>query len=577
MRRLARRLPILAWLPGYRRADLPGDLMAGVIVAIVLVPQGMAYAMLAGLPPETGLYASLLPPLLYGIFGTGRTLAVGPVAIVSLMVATATAQYAGDADPLAVALVLSAASGLLLVAMGLARLGFFVNFLSHPVIGGFVSASAIVIAVGQVRHLLGLDVTGALPFLDEVAAGLAALPGLHLQTALLGLGAVVVLLAWRAPLARLLGRLGVPSGVVVPLTKAGPLVAVVAGTAAVEAFSLGGPGGVATVGHVPPGLPAFTMPPFDPALWRDLAPAAALIALVGFVESVSVAKALASKRRQKIDPDQELIGLGAANVGAAVTGAFPLAGGFARSVVNFTAGAATPLASFVTVALVGLTLVLLTPLFGSLPRAVLAATIVVAVAGLVDVESFRRAWRYDKADAMAQAVTFVSVLAVGVELGLVAGIVLSLGLHLWRTSRPHIAVVGRVGATEHFRNVRRHVVTTLPHVLAIRVDESLYFANASYLEGFVTGAVADDRRIRHVVLICSAVNLIDGSALESLETLAAELRAGGVTLHLAEVKGPVMDRLAATHLIGDLAPGRVFLSTHEAMVALAEDDTRAAA
>lgn len=568
MRRLARRLPILAWLPGYRRADLPGDLVAGVIVAIVLVPQGMAYAMLAGLPPETGLYASLLPPLLYGIFGTGRALAVGPVAIVSLMVATATAQYAGDVDPLAVALVLSAASGLLLVAMGLGRFGFLVNFLSHPVIAGFISASAIVIAVGQLRHLLGLEVTGALDFADEVAADLAALPDLHLPTALLGVGAVLVLLAWRAPLARLLGGLGVPSGVVVPFTKAGPLVVVIAGTVAVEVFALGGAGGVPTVGQIPSGLPPFTLPPLDPGLWRDLAPAAALIALVGFVESVSVAKALASKRRQKIDSDQELIGLGAANIGAGFTGGFPIAGGFARSVVNFAAGAATPLASFVTVALVALTLVLLTPLFESLPRTVLAATIVVAVAGLVDVGSFRRAWRYDKADGAAQAVTFVTVLAAGVEIGLVAGIVLSLALHLWRTSRPHIAVVGRVGATEHFRNVKRHKVATLPHVLAVRVDESLYFANASFLESYLLGAVADDRRLRHVVLICSAVNLIDASALETLETLASELRDAGVTLHLAEVKGPVMDRLERTGLLDHLAPGRVFLSTHEAMATL---------
>jgi SulP family sulfate permease len=558
---LARYLPIAGWLPAYRRGDLPGDVMAGIIVAIVLVPQGMAYAMLANLPPEIGLYASLVPPILYGFFGTSRAQAVGPLA-------SATAAYAGPAGRLEVALVLALISGLLLLAMGLLRLGLLVNFLSHPVILGFTSAAALVIAFSQLRHLLGLDMPGGLPFVDTVWQSITSLVTANPATAVMGVGSVALLLAWRGPVARLLRRLGVPAGIAGSLAKGGPLVVVAGGTLATGLLHLDADAAVATVGVIPEGLPGVSLPSFDMALWSELAPAAALIAIVGFLESVSVARALASKRRQKIDANQELVALGSVNIGAAFTGAYPVAGGFGRSVVNFSSGAATPLASIITALLIGVTLLVLTPLFHDLPRAVLAAIIVVAVAALIDIESFRRAWRYDKADAAAQAVTFGAVLAVGVELGIVAGIALSLVLHLWRTSRPHIAVVGRVGNTEHFRNVRRHAVTTLPHVLAVRVDESLYFANASYLESFLLAAVADDRRVRHVVLICSAVNVIDASALETLETLAGELRDAGVTLHLAEVKGPVTDRLARTGFLEHLAPGRIHLSTHDAMVAL---------
>lgn len=569
MRRAARFVPILGWLPAYRRNDLPGDLMAGIIVAIVLVPQGMAYAMLANLPPEIGLYASLVPPVLYGIFGSSRALAVGPVAIMSLMTASATAAYAGTAGRLEVALVLALISGLLLLAMGVLRLGLLVNFLSHPVISGFTSAAALVIAFSQLRHLLGLEMAGGLPFFETVRQSALHLASANPATAALGVGSVVLLLAWRGPVGRLLRSFGLPEALAGPIAKGGPLVVVAGGTALAALFHLDVSAGVATVGAIPEGLPGLALPSFDPDLWRELAPAAALIAIVGFLESVSVARALASKRRQKIDANQELIALGSANIGAAFTGAYPVAGGFGRSVVNFSSGAATPLASIITAVLIGVTLLFLTPLFHALPRAVLAAIIVVAVAALIDLASFRRAWRYDRTDAAAQAVTFVAVLAIGVELGIVAGIVLSLLLHLWRTSRPHIAVVGRVGATEHFRNVKRHTVTTLPQVLAVRVDESLYFANASYLEGFLLAAVADDPKVRHVVLICSAVNVIDASALETLETMTSELREAGVTLHLAEVKGPVSDRLAQTGFLEHLAPGRVFLSTHEAMVALA--------
>lgn len=571
VRGVRRFVPILDWLPRYAKADLPGDLIAGGIVAVMLVPQAMAYAMLAGLPPQIGLYASLLPLVAYGALGSSRALAVGPVAIASLMTASALGAIAeaGSADYVAAALVLAALSGLILLAMGIARLGVLVNFLSHPVISGFTSAAALVIAVSQLKHFLGIEVARGEGFAAAITGVARAIPQTNIATALLGAGAVAILVLSRRPLAKLLGGLGLSPAMIAPATKMGPLVAVFLTALAVWSLGLADAFGVDIVGTIPAGLPPVGVPRLDPALWAELFPAALLISAIGFLESVSVAKALASKRRQKIDADQELLALGTANLAASVTGGYPVAGGFGRSSVNFAAGANTPLASLITAALMALTLLLLTPLFFYLPRTVLAAIIIVAVLDLIDVRTFRDAWRYNKADAVSLAATFVSVLAAGVEAGIVFGLAVSIALYLWRTSRPHLAVVGRVGDTEHFRNVRRHTVHTTPGVHVVRIDESLYFANAGYLEDQLLGAVADDKTIQHVVLVCSAVNFIDASALETLESTIIGLRDAGVTLHLAEVKGPVADRLQRTAFLDHLKPGSVFLSTHEAVRTLA--------
>jgi SulP family sulfate permease len=567
---LARALPAWRHLRRYSRADFGGDAVAGLVVAIMVVPQGMAYATLAGLPPQVGLYASIAPLVAYALFGTSRALAVGPVAVLSLMTATSLAGLAepGTAAYGEAALILALLGGLLLLALGVLRLGFVVNFLSHSVLAGFISASAILIALGQVKVLLGIEMPRADTFFDAARQLAVHLGGFNAATALVGLASVAVLLLARKPLARWLAARGVRPGIAEPLTKMGPLLAVVLGIAAVVAFDLGG-AGVKLVGDIPAGLPPLAFPHFDAELWRALLGGAALIALVGYVESVSVAKALASKKRERVDPDQELIGLGAANIAAGLTGGYPVTGGFARSLVNFAAGARTPFAAVITAALTAATVATVAAAFRYLPHAVLAAVIVVAVLPLVDLAALRRAWRYDKADAATLAATFAGVLAVGIELGIAIGAALSLAIHLYRTSRPHIAVVGRVGASEHFRNVERHQVETLPHVLAIRVDESLYFPNTADLEDRILAMVAERRELRHVVLIASAVNSIDASALETLEALIAHLRDGGVTLHLAEVKGPVMDKLRRSDLLEKLAPGRVFLSTHEAMLALA--------
>ena len=465
LRRVLDLLPAMAWARGYDRTTLAGDATAAVIVTIMLIPQSLAYALLAGLPPQVGLYASILPLVAYGIFGTSRTLAVGPVAVVSLMTASAVGQVAApdSAAYLTAALALALMSGLILVAMAALRLGVIANFLSHPVIAGFISASGILIALSQAKHLLGIGAKG--DTLPELAASLFATFGdTNLPTLAIGATALAFLFWVRRSLKPLLLRLGLPQRLADLLAKAGPVVAVVASAVAVSLLQLDARG-VKVVGALPTGLPPLTLPHFDLALWADLFPAAVLISLVGFVESVSVAQTLAAKRRQRIGLNSELVGLGAANLAAALTSGYPVTGGFARSVVNFDAGAQTPFASVLTALGILLTTLFFTPLFQSLPQAVLGATIVVAVLSLVDLHGFIRTWRYSKADGTAMAATALVVLGVGVEPGIVTGVALSLLLFLWRTSRPHMAIVGQVPGTEHFRNILRHKVTESPQVL----------------------------------------------------------------------------------------------------------------
>ena len=573
MSRLTQLIPILDWGKGYQRDDLPSDLMAGLITAIMLVPQSMAYAMLAGLPPQIGLYSSMAPLVLYGIFGTSRALAVGPVAIVSLMTATALGaalpEGASSGEYIAAAAVLALLNGLVLLALGAMRAGFLVNFLSHPVLSGFTSAAAFVIGLSQVKHLFGVSVPRG-STVDTVTGFVGELSETNLTAFALGLGAILLMVWMRGPLQKILEKRSLSPFLIQLLTKSGPLVVVFFGTVLTTSLGLSETNNVAIVKDIPLGLPDVSTPLFDQALWLSLLPSAALIGLVGYMESVSVAKALAARRRQKIDPNQELMGLGMANIGAGFTGGYPVTGGFSRSMVNFAAGAATPLASIITATLVGLSVAFLTPLFYFLPRAILAAIILVAVASLIDFKSIKHSWQYSKSDGSAQVATIIVVLAVGIEAGILAGVVLSLVLFLWRTSRPHMAIVGQVGYTEHYRNVLRHEVRTDPEILLLRVDENLYFANTAYLETRVQEIVADNPEVSQIVLICSAVNFIDTSAMETLEQLIDNFHQAGVTLHLAEVKGPIMDRLSRTDFLEHLTPGRVFISTHEAVKQLRE-------
>jgi SulP family sulfate permease len=545
--------------------------MAALIVTIMLIPQSLAYALLAGLPPEAGLYASIVPILLYTVFGTSHSLAVGPVAVVSLMTAAALSNIVeqGTMGYAVAALSLAGLSGIMLLAMGLFRLGFIANFLSHPVIAGFITASGIIIAASQLKHIFGIEAHGH-NLLELVVSLSTHFTETHFVTATIGITASAFLFWVRKGLKPLLVKLRLGATITDVLVKTGPVVVVVASTVAVWAFGLADQG-VRIVGEVPQSLPPFTLPSFSPALLGQLLLPAFLISIIGFVESISVAQTLAAKKRQRIDPDQELIGLGAANIGASLTGGFPVTGGFSRSVVNFDAGAETPAAGAFTAIGLAIAAVALTPLIYFLPKATLAATIVVAVLSLVDFSILKRSWHYSKADFSAVLVTILLTLLLGVEAGVSAGVGLSILLHLYKSSKPHIAEVGQVPGTQHYRNILRHAVITDPTIVTLRVDESLYFANARFLEDKIQNRVARDRTIRHVILQCTAINEIDLSALESLETINQRLQEMDVQLHLSEVKGPVMDRLKREHFLTDLT-GKVFLSQFEATNALQDKE-----
>jgi SulP family sulfate permease len=567
--KLARYLPILEWGRGYGGVTLTNDLVAAAIVTIMLIPQSLAYAMLAGLPPEIGLYASILPIIAYALFGTSRALAVGPVAVISLMTLTAASAVAapGSAEFIAATLVLALLSGLILIVMGVLRLGFLANLLSHPVVSGFITASGIIIATSQLKSLLGIKASGeALP--ELVTTLIENAKDTNPYTLAIGVIATGFLFWVRKGLKPMLVGFGLAARPADLVAKAGPIVAVALSILAVIAFDLEAKG-VKVVGDIPQSLPPFTVPLFDAELWQRLAVPALLLSIIGFVESVSVAQTLAAKKRQRIVPDQELIGLGAANVAAAFSGGYPVTGGFARSVVNFDAGAETPAAGAFTAVGILLAALFLTPLLASLPIATLAGTIIVAVLSLVDFKTPRAIWHYSKADFAAMAATIAVTLLIGVEPGVMAGVGLSLALFLWRASRPHAAIVGRVPETEHFRNVKRHKVFTDPRILTIRIDESLTYLNARWLEEFVLEEIAAHPKLKHLILMASAVNAIDASALESIEAINHRMADAGVCLHLSEVKGPVMDALERAHFLHELT-GRVWLSQNEAFEAVLE-------
>lgn len=556
-----------SWLTGYQRPWLAGDLTAGMVVTVMLIPQSLAYAMLAGLPPEVGLYASVLPLFAYALFGSSMALAVGPVAVASLMTASALSPLAAQGSPeyLAMAILLALLSGVILFVAGLLRMGFLAHFLSHPVISGFISGSAVLITVGQLKYLLGMPLPSG-----SIVKILSAIPQqgsqMNTTTATIGMTALVFLLFSRLYLGKLLKQIGMAPKTSDLITKLAPMAAVIASTAVVAHYGLDQSAAVSIVGQVPAGLPALVLPALEWHAMAVLLLPAALISLVGFVESVSVAQSLAFKRGQRIDPNRELLGIGAANIASALSGGYPVTGGFARSVVNFSAGAQTPAAGVISAVLMAVVIASFTGGFHYLPHAVLAATIIVAVTALIDVGTLVEAWHYDKADALSLLLTFFGVILLGVEEGILLGVVLSLAVLVWRSSHPHMAVVGRVPGTEHFRNVDRHQVETLPGLVALRIDESLYFANAQALESRIEALLRTHPGTRCILLILSAVNQLDSTALGILTELEKSLASRNISLQFSEVKGPVLDRLRPTPL-GERMKDRIYLSTHQAFLA----------
>ncbi|MEQ1530369.1 MAG: sulfate permease [Methylococcales bacterium] len=560
-------LPILGWLKTYSRADFNGDLFAGIITAILLVPQGIAYAILAGLPPQLGLYASILPPICYALLGTSHTLSVGPASIAAIMIAGAlqAPELSNLGDPLESALVLSAESGVILLMMAMLRMGGLVNFISHPVLTGFTSGAAILIIGNQLPQLLGLTSPSCKADLSCYADYFATI---NTSTLSLGATALFVLILFSKPLPWLLKKMHVKPALVTALSKCGPLLTVILATVAVSSFHLQDQH-VAIVGPVPAGLPVFNFHFFNMEKWRLLLPYSAFITLIAYVESVAIAKVTANLRSEKIEPNQELIALGIANLAAGISGGMPVAGGFSRTMVNFSAGARTQMAMLIAAGILAFAVIFFSQWFADIPKAALAAIILVAITPLVKLKNIVHTWRYDRGDGVAEAVTLLGVLVLGIEEGISLGILLTIASHLRKTSQPHIAVVGRIANTEHYRNIKRHHVETWEHLLLLRIDESITFANINFIEEFVTLELKRQPGISHIVLILTSVSDIDATALDALEMLNHNLQTARIILNLSEVKGPVLDKLEKTDFLEQINPGRVFFRTEDAVKALA--------
>jgi SulP family sulfate permease len=556
------KLPALKWLKIYNTSALQADAMAALIVTIMLIPQSLAYAMLAGLPPATGLYASILPLLAYALFGSSRTLAVGPVAVISLLSANAVglAHITSGLDVLTLSMTLALLSGMLMLIMGLLKLGFIANLLGRPVVIGFITAAGILIALGQLKHILGIPLSGH--NLPELAHGLLQHGSdTHLLTAVVGVVSIVFLWWARTPLTHLLCCF-MSATAASTLSKMAPVSAVVIAILLVSNLGLDQQG-VKVVGHIPSGLPSLAWPELSWLLASTLMPPAIMISLIGYVESISVAQTLANKRRQQIEPNHELLGLGAANIASAASGGFAVTGGFSRSVVNFDAGAQTPMAGVFTAVGIALASLYLTPYLALLPKAVLGATIFVAVLTLIEPHEIKFTWKYSKHDFAAMMITIGMVLCVGVEAGVMAGVVATISLMLWRTSRPHTAIVGPISGSEHFRNITRHNVAQFEQVITLRIDESLFFGNVRYLDNQFNALLAQSPGVEHLILMASGINHIDSSAVKSLLEFNQRLQDKGIQMHLSEVKGPVLDRLKRVNFAEQLT-GTIYLSQHQA-------------
>ncbi len=560
---IAKYLPIISWLKTYSRQDFDGDLFAGIITAILLVPQGIAYAMLAGLPAQMGLYASIIPPAIYAVLGTSRTLSVGPVSIAAIMVASALSlpDIKNLGDPAQSALILGAESGLMMLAMAMTNMGSMVNFISHPVLAGFTSGAAILIILSQLPPLAGL----AQPSCGtDLNCYQHYVQGYNFQALAIGSIALAVLIFFGKPLNGLLKLANAPLSLVTAIIKCGPLLVVLLSTWVVIRLDLHSQHGLAVVGAIPSGFPLFTLNFFILEKWRVLLPSAAFIALIAYVESVAIAKVTANLRGEKIIPNQELTALGMANLVTAITGGMPVAGGFSRTMVNFSAGARTQMAMLIAALLLGIAVVYCSTWFADIPKTALSAIIIMAVFRLVRIRHIFHTWNYDRGDGIAELMTMVGVLLLGIEQGIALGIVLTIASQLRKASHPHIAVVGRVPKTEHYRNVNRHTVETWHHLLLVRIDESLTFANISFVEDYLTDELNRQPNIKHVVLIFTSVSDIDTTALEALESINEGIKARGKTLNIAEAKGPVMDKLSKTEFLELLKPGKVFFRTEDA-------------
>ena len=550
--------PALKWLKTYHPTHFKADVVAALIVLAMLVPQGMAYAMLAGLPPVMGIYASILPMIIYAFTGSSTTLSIGPVAIISMMVFSALQPLfaVGSTAYIEAACLLAIMVGIISLILGLFRFGFLIQLISHPVIKSFIIASALLIALGQFKFLLDIPLqTNNIPeFIGSLVINFHHISFLSMGVSLAAISILVFLPKW------------VRSDF---LNKTIPLLLVLSSIIVVYAFNLD-QHGLKTVGIIPTGLPSFHFPTWNLDLVQKLLPSAFIIAMISFVESLAIAQATALQKRDDLNSNQELIALGLANIAAGINMGFAVSGSLSRTVVNSDAGAKTPMSGVMSSLLMIAVSLYFTSFFQNLPLTILAATIFVSIWKLVSFLPFFETWKYSKADGLAMWATFFGVTCIDISTGLVIGIILTFILLLWRISRPHIAVIGLVEGTQHFRNVSRYDVLTTETIASFRIDENLNFLNAHVLKGYIITELSHNPQIQHVVINCSSISNIDLSAVEMLEDLNRELLQLGIQLHLSEVKSPVMDRLNSSRLINMLS-GKIFLSHYQAIQTLSPE------
>lgn len=563
---VARYFPVTRWLPEYEAEQFSADLTAGIVVTVILIPQALAYAMLAGLPAQVGLYSCILPLILYAILGSARAVSLAPAAIDSMFVATTIGALAAANSPhhITLAIALALMTGFFHILMRLFRLGDLADFISMPVLAGFTNSVALMIMMSQLRHILGIPGDHYFGLIDIIRNISIHLAEINPVSVLLGIGSILLLLFFKIHLPRLLVRFNWPGTISILLTKSAPLLVILLGSLLTWRFSLDDVYAVAVVGIIPSGLPHIAFPEINYDIIRTLYPAALTLAFISFVETISIGRTLSGKISKDVDPNQELLALGVSNVASALSGGFSVAGGFSRSATNFAAGARTGISSLITALLVTLIILFMTPLLHFIPVVALAAIIIVAVTALIDFKYLHDIWTFNRTDAASFLITFFAVLIMGIQTGIIVGILSAIVLYLRRTSRPHIAVVGQLGHTGSYRNILRYETRTCNHVLAVRIDESLYFANAAYLSAQLKGQVAASPEVKTLVLIGSGINSIDASALDALRHTEQELLKKKVTMKFAEFKGPVMDRLKKVGF--DSGPEkRFYMTVHEAM------------
>ena len=566
---LMQRLPFLLWMRHYNRSDLPSDVVAGLTVAAMLIPQSMAYALLAGLPPIVGLYTGILPVLVYGLLGSTRMLTLGPTAITSVMIL---GSIAGFAQPnteqfFILSLTLSLILGIVYLLMGLLQLGFVVNYLSRSVLEGYVNAAALIIAISQIKSLLGVVVPRSPYPADTAYQTVLQLHNIHIPTVLLGIACIAILLFFIYRLDNVLSRWVSNPNVRLIIVRSGSLFTVLLATLCVAGFRLDTLG-ISTIGEIPIGFPPISFGPYDFSEWQGLLPGALAIAFVGFMEGISTAQSLMNQRRQTLDANQELIAMGVANIAGAVSGGMASTTSISRSAVNHAAGAKTGLSSIIAAIIVGVTVAFFTPLFYYLPNTALAAIILTSVIRLFNIRSLRQLWKYSKLDTLPFFVTFFATFFVNIPIGIAGGIFFSLATYLARTSRPEIEQLGRIDYTEHYRDMLQYKdALQIPSVMIARVDESLYFANAQYLDRYVRNRLAESEEVDYLILVCDAMNWVDASALQILEELVYDLKKVGVTVYFTEMNLKVWGRVSKIGFMERVGGDRFFHRTHEAVAA----------